>query len=111
MVRRFMTELHQGLEDLFAVVLYRLLLACLLPLALAWCRNFFFRHFSGLFFPQVVQHGDFQLRSIHATSNRSDGARRHRISCHAAQDTTTCAAFIKESRMNSSPPPISTGNP
>jgi hypothetical protein len=24
---------------------------------------------------------------------------RTRISCHAAQDATTCAAFIKESRM------------
>jgi hypothetical protein len=28
-----------------------------------------------------------------------DGSCRHRISCHAAQDTTKCAAFIKESRM------------
>jgi hypothetical protein len=33
------------------------------------------------------------------TSNRSDGNCRDRISCYAAQDTTTCAAFIKESRM------------
>src|SRR5271156_3672972 len=76
MIRGLMTELPQGLEDLFAVVLYRLLLACLLPLAPAWRRNLFFRHFRGFFFPQVVQHGDFQLRSIHATSNlnRKSGA-------------------------------------
>ena len=75
-IRRLMTELLQGFEDLFAVVLYRLLLAFLLPLALARCRNFFL-HFSRFFFPQVVQHGDFQLRSSHAASNRSDGSCRH----------------------------------
>src|SRR6266576_3441753 len=71
-----MTELLQGFEDLFTVVLYRLLLAFLLPLALAWCRNFFLL-FSRFFFPQVVQYGDFQLSSSHAASNRSDGSCRH----------------------------------
>jgi hypothetical protein len=44
-----MTKLPQGLEDLFAVVLYRLLLAFLLPLALARRRNLFL-HFSRFFF-------------------------------------------------------------
>src|SRR6202453_326589 len=63
-----MTELLQGFEDLFTVVLYRLLLAFLLPRALARWRDFFL-HWSRFFFPQVVQHGDFQLRSTHATSN------------------------------------------
>src|ERR1700756_918649 len=71
-----MTELLQGFEDLFAIVLHRLLLGLLLPLAPARCRNFLL-HFSRFLFPQVVQHGDFQLRSSHATSNRSDGSCRH----------------------------------
>src|ERR1700678_440414 len=95
-----MTELLQRFKDFFTVVLYRLLLAFLLPRALARWRNLFF-HCSRFFFPQVIQHRDFQLRSSHATSNRSDSSCRHRISCHAAQDTTKCAAFIKESRMSS----------
>jgi hypothetical protein len=30
---------------------------------------------------------------------RAVGPERTRISCHAAQDITTCAAFVKESRM------------
>ena len=62
-IRGLMAELLQGFEDLFAVVLYRLLLAFLLPLALARRGNFFL-HFSRFFFPQVVQHGDFQFRSM-----------------------------------------------
>src|SRR5277367_873584 len=65
-----MTELLEGFEDLFAVLLYRLLLAFRLPLALAWCRNFFL-YFSRCFFPQVVQYGDF-----HAASNLSGGRSR-----------------------------------
>src|SRR5580704_9655091 len=64
-----MTELFQGFEDLFAIVLYRLLLAFLLTLALAR-RNFFF-DFSRLFFPQIVQYGDFQFR--HESSRRWAG--------------------------------------
>src|ERR1700677_3323045 len=71
-----MTELLQGFKDLFTVVLYRLLLVLLLPLVLARRRNFLL-HFSRYFFPQVVQHGDFQFGSSHAASNRSDGSCRH----------------------------------
>ena len=71
-IRRLVTELLKGFEDLFAVVLYRLLLALLLPFAFARRRNFFL-HFSRFLFPQVVQHSDFQLCSSHAASNRRDG--------------------------------------
>ena len=74
-IRRLVAELLQGLEDLFAVVLDRLLLALrFLPLALAR-RGRFFRHFGRLFFPQVVQDGDFQFGSRHAASIPSDGIR------------------------------------
>jgi hypothetical protein len=67
-----MAELRKGFEYLFAVVFYRLLFAFLLALTPARRRSLFF-HFGRLFFPQVVQHGDFQLRFSHTASNRDDG--------------------------------------
>ena len=68
-----MAELLEGLEDLLAVLLLRLLLAFgLWPLTLARWRNLFL-HFSRCFFPQVVQNGDLQLCCCHAASSGRNG--------------------------------------
>ena len=48
-------------------------------------------------------HGNCQLSSgytpVHGSTNLSSRPERTRISCHAALDMATCAAFFKESRM------------
>jgi hypothetical protein len=52
--------------------------------------------------------GKEDVRSTYPLSSRPE---RTRISCHAAPDMATCAAFGKESRMKIAKPPNSTGNP
>ena len=65
-------------------------------MTIQWDDEALFFHGTAHRFWADCIHGKGNIRSTYTLSSRPE---RTRISCHAAPDTATYAAFVKESRM------------